>query len=69
MIYKYEVENLIKALGKAGIDVYKDDYVIVAGSGAKFDGDLYPIQVITSFYVPDTVAFMVQRKIADALQK
>lgn len=69
MIYKFEVNNMITRLAKAGIDVHKDDYVMVAGADAKFDGDLYPIQIVTSFYVPAAVAFLVQRKIAEALAK
>lgn len=69
MIFKFEVENMITKLAKAGIDVTKDDYVIVAGDKVKFDPDLYPIQIQTSFYVPEGVAFMVQRKIAEALAK
>ncbi len=69
MIYLYEVENLITALAKAGIDVHKDDYVIVAGSDAKFDNDLYPIQIVTSYYAPKSVAFIVPRKVAEALDK
>lgn len=68
MIFRYEIDAMITKLGKAGIDAIKDEYVIVAGDKVKFDGDLYPIQIVTSFSVPDSVAFIVPRKIAEAIK-
>ena len=61
MIFKHEIDEQIDKLSAAGVNVYKDDYVIVASVKAKFNEDIYPLEIITSVYAPDVAVFIMKR--------
>lgn len=61
MIHRYKIDDMVETLKKAGVNVYKEDYVIVAGKGAKFDEDVYPLEIVVDERCPDDAVFVTKR--------
>lgn len=64
MIWKHDITPLIAKLEEAGVNVYTEDYVIIAGIGAKFDSDVYPLEIVVDKQAPLGVVYIAKRPVA-----
>lgn len=64
MIWKHDITPIIRNLEAAGVDVYKEDYVIVAGIGVQFDSDVYPLEIVIVRDAPLGVVYITKRPVA-----
>ncbi len=63
MIYAHQITPIIEQLQSAGVDVYKDDYVIIAGLGIVFDTDVYPLEIVSDWSAPVGVVYVAKRPV------
>lgn len=61
MIYVHEITPIIEQLKKAGVDVYKEDYVIIAGLGVVFDSDVFPLEIVIHRDAPIGTVYIAKR--------
>lgn len=62
MIYKFQVDDTIKELEKKGVNVFKEDYVIMASMVTVFEsGQVYPLEIIKHRLVEMGTAYIMKR--------
>ncbi len=61
MIYASQITPAIEALQNSGVNVYKEDYVIIAGLGVVFSSDVFPLEIVTHYGAPVGVVYLAKR--------